>query len=220
MAAERNPLQIGVRLRLRRTDQPEAGSYSTRVEDMDDHRIAVSMPMVQGVPVALSRGVPVELELVRAQPPGEGSYRAASVVLGQTHRPVPLLYLRLPQQWERHQLRQFFRVPAVLTVQLAVLGQEDAPRMLGRTRDISGGGFQAVVGRPLAAGDAVDVVLVLPERRINAKGVVRRVEDVEDHPGRRWMVGIAFTDIAERERDAIIRFTIKRQIELRKKGMA
>ncbi|HEY8416784.1 MAG TPA: PilZ domain-containing protein [Limnochordales bacterium] len=220
MADGRNPLEIGVRLRLRRTDQPEAGSYTTRVEDMDDQRIAVSMPTVQGMPVALPRGVPVELELVRAQPPGEGSYRATSVVLGRSMGRVPLLYLRSPQQWERHQLRQFFRVPAVLTVQIRAAGEADAPWMLGRTRDISGGGFRAVVGRPLPADQAVEVVLVLPERRITAKGVVRRVEEVEDNPGRQWTVGIAFTDIAERERDAIIRFVFKRQIELRKKGMA
>lgn len=222
MADEQTPLDVGVRLRLRRVDDPEAGSYVTRVEDIDRHRIAVQQPFVQGLPVALPRGTPVELELVRTRSPGQGSYRATSVVIGRAGGLEPLLYLRSPERWERHQLRQYFRVPAVMSVQVRPLSEteEETPWMLGQTRDISGGGFQAVVGKPLPPDQPIEVILGLPGRRIPAKGVIRRVVEVEESGGCQWSLGVAFTDITEKDRDAIIRFAFQRQIELRRKGLA
>jgi len=49
---------------------------------------------------------------------------------------------------------------------------------------------------------------------------VKRVNKTEEGPDSLWALAIAFTEIAERDRDAIIRYAMKRQIELRKKGLA
>jgi len=217
--AEHSPLLIGARVRLRRADLPEAGSYSTRVEDFDGERIALQPFMLQGLPVTLPKGTRVELEFMRTQPPGEGLYRAETEELGKTAAPLNLLVLRSPERWQRVQARQYFRVPAVLPVQLRDAGEDGAPWMIGQTRDISGGGCQLVVGQPFAVDQLLELVIFLPGQRVAAKGSVRRAEPLAE-TGKQWTLGIAFAEITERDRDAVIRFALQRQIELRRKGMA
>jgi len=77
-----------------------------------------------------------------------------------------------------------------------------------------------MAGQRFAVGQAVELILSLPDRRIAAKGMVKRVNKPEEGPDSLWALAIAFTEIAERDRDAIIRYAMKRQIELRKKGLA
>jgi len=217
---ERNLLSIGSRVRLRRIDLPEAGTYSTRVEDIDETRIVVQPPFVQGMPVSLPPGTRVELEVDRRQLPGQGLYRAVTVVLGKDPGELGFVYLQKPESWQRVQAREFFRVPAMLAVQIRAAGEENAPWMIGQTRDISGGGCLLMAGQRFAVGQAVELILSLPDRRIAAKGMVKRVNKPEEGPDSLWALAIAFTEIAERDRDAIIRYAMKRQIELRKKGLA
>ena len=220
MDAERILLSIGTRVRIRRVDMPEAAAYSTRVEDVDATRIAVQPPIVQGQPVPLPRGTRVELEVNRAEQPGQGLYRAVTVVLGKDPGELGFVHLQKPESWQRVQAREFFRVPAILAVQIRAADEESAPWMIGQTRDISGGGCLLLLGQPFRVGETVELSLSLPDRRINAKGTVKRVKKPEEGPDSLWSLAIAFTEIAERDRDAIIRFALKRQIELRKKGLA
>lgn len=219
MKRRRSPLSIGVRVRIARADDPEAGSYSTRVEEIDDERIVVQAPVVQRQPVVLPAGTPVELEFARTESPAEGYYRAETTVLGRSEGPVPLLYLQMPEKWHRQQLRQYFRVRAALGAQVRPLGTE-GPWLVTKTRNISGGGCQLLTPRPLETGAAVEGAVKLPEQRIAFKGVVRWVEQLEQGQGGQWVAGIEFTEIDERDRDAVIRFAFRRQIELRLKGMA
>jgi len=218
--AERTLLSIGTRVRIRRADVPEAGTFSTRVEEVDETRIVVQPPFVQGSPVSWPPGTRVELEVNRTQQPGQGLYRSVTVVLGKGSGPLGFVYLQKPEEWQRVQAREFFRVPAMLAVQVRAVGQEEGPWMIGQTRDVSGGGCLLVLGQPFSVGDTVEIVLSLPEGRVSAKGTVKRSEKVEESGGNLWSLGVAFTDIAERDRDVIIRFALKRQIELRRKGLA
>src|SRR5690606_42019076 len=87
------------------------------------------------MPVSLPPGTRVELEVDRRQLPGQGLYRAVTVVLGKDPGELGFVYLQKPESWQRVQARELFRVPAMLAVPIRAAGEENAPWMIGQTRD-------------------------------------------------------------------------------------
>ncbi|MBO8141033.1 MAG: PilZ domain-containing protein [Firmicutes bacterium] len=214
----REPLVIGERIWLRLLSEPEPVTYVSRVEDVSETSVAIQRPMVQRQPIALPRGTGLELEVRRSKPPGEGVYRAVTEVVGATVDPLPLVFLRMPDQWHRIQMRHYVRVPAFLAVAVRPQTPDEAEWLEGKTVNVSGGGCQVVLPESLDRDQPVEIVLSLPSRDVRATGAVRRMEKAEDGTG--WRLAIEFTDISDKDRRHVIRFAFQRQIELRKKGMA
>lgn len=218
---QQQPLEIGSRLRLRSLETAAATAHMTRVEDMTDQWVAVQRPTVNYKPVRLFPGTDVELSVTRTEPPGlAGKYRARSVVLGEVGRDLPLLRLQLPTEWERAQLREFFRVPATRPVRVrSVPATDDDEWIEGRTRDLSGGGCQVVLPVMLERGQSIELELELPDGVYRVRGTVRRGTQDVLAPEFSAVIGVQFSGIVEKQREELIRYAFERQIELRKRGM-
>lgn len=219
MSTNGPPLIPGTRIRLRSLESPGKPAHITRVEEVSDRWLAVQRPTHHYQPVRLYPGTPVEVRVVRTTPP-EGIYRAETVVLGETRQRVPLLRLEPPGRWERSQLREYFRVPAMRPVRVRPLQEGgDVPWLEGHTRDLSGGGCQVMLPTALEQGARVEVELELPDAVHRLVGSIQRVQVDPDAGQLPVAIGIKFEQVSERQREEIIRYAFERQIELRRKGM-
>jgi len=122
-----------------------------------------------------------------------------------------------PAQITRTQRRSYLRVETELDVAVRLAGNR---RLLTVTRDISGGGMSIVTKGfvSLLPDDTLDCWVVIPFRNgtiehIQVKGVVVRTVSL----GNEMLIMINFKDIAETDRQKIIKYCLDRQIELRKK---
>lgn len=193
----------------------------TRVESMSKRGIVVQRPAHSYDPIRLPRGTKVELQITVTEPTAmAGKYRAETVVLAEIWQPVPLLRLQTPEQWERSQLREFFRVPTAQRVRVRTLpATGDAGWFEAHTRDLSGGGCQLVVPQVLEEGQTIEIVLPLADEVFRLRGTVQRMQADATDGGSGGSAGIEFSDVTEKQRETIIRYAFERQIELRKKGM-
>jgi hypothetical protein len=83
--------------------------------------------------------------------------------------------------------------------------------------NVSGEGVRFLPDRPLAAGDIVDLRMVLPPFIVvEARGEVNRMRS-ETGPESSQPVIVGFTDIAEEDREKIIRYVVQRQAELQRR---
>lgn len=223
------PLQVGMLVRVRSLEEVGEPSYGVRIQDLTETAIVVQRPTDLYRPVRFPKGSPVEISVTVEDPPGkDGRYRGESVVLRNVEEPVPVLWVAWPRQWERAQLREFFRVPVALPALLRPVVEEQgdgegggpqAPWIQVTMRDISGGGCLIVAPMSFERHEKVDLEFTLADLTLHVSAIVKRSQELEDTPGR-WALGLEFVDIHERDRQYIIRFAFQRQIELRKKGMA
>lgn len=122
------------------------------------------------------------------------------------------------EQLKQIQRRNFFRID--IDVELAVQ-KSDLTRNVFRTEDIGGGGI-SFLARPrdsFVSGEVVDCWILLPHKNgsiehANFKAEVVRVK--EEERGYK-IVMLSYTDIAEIERQRIIRFSFEKQIEFKEK---
>lgn len=226
------PLEVGLRVSVRPMENPEE-SFVTRVENITQSSVDVQRPTDQYRSIGFPVGSKVELSVTLTEPPGkEGRYVAQTKVLKPPKGPVPVLRLRMPDTWERTQLREFFRVPAVFPARVRVVSEAEGDGddrlivvsggtewLTAQTRDISAGGCQLVMRTPMSPGDTVEVDIELPEYQLRARGVVRRSDPDPDEPDY-FVVGLSFSNLEEESRQQVLRFAFQRQIELRKKGLS
>lgn len=213
------PLQIGMQLKVRSLESLGQPAHATRVEDVADETIVVQRPTHNYQPVRMPKGSRIELLLSMVEPStAAGKYRAETVVVDEIFQSVPLLRLAVPEQWERSQLRKFFRVPTTISAEVRTLQTGD-DWVSARTRDLSGGGCRLAVPAPLERGQTLEINLTLPSGPLQLKGTVTRIEGEKGRRGEHTVVGIKFIDIEEKQREQLIRYGFERQIELRKKGI-
>lgn len=192
--------------------------YHSRIEDITPTTITLAMPMDKGVPVLLSPG---NVFFGRTIEKG-AVYHFTSTFIDKKIQPLPVWIASPPRDIRKIQQRAFVRVDAVLPVHMEIEGEieEDSVRLLKVfTRDISGGGIQAICKEPLKLGSQLQLQIDIPEFGIvKSIGKVVRMEQPQDSRALFW-IGIEFIDIPEGIRSKIIKFIFKKQLEHRQKGL-
>ncbi|GAB6933030.1 flagellar brake protein [Calditerricola satsumensis] len=132
---------------------------------------------------------------------------------------IPLLVLERPDPRSiiRIQRRQYVRVPAVLDVTLRC---GEAVQTV-RTLDISGGGLKCAVPDlgPFPLGTAVEGIVALPypqRTAVTFAGTVVRTQPPAEK-GKPATVSIRFDRISEKERQAIVQFCFRTQLQARRR---
>lgn len=213
-----NPKILKVNQRLEilvDSTQQESAKYSSRIEGIADNRLYLAMPMKKGVPVFLLPGTKFRGRFIAH----ESAWQFFSTYLDKRIMPVPIWITSLPDELEKVQLRAHVRIHTVLNAKISVITDNgELPPETVSTKDISGGGMQIVSPAPVNYGAKLRVALDLPEYGgIKAIGEVVRVDRLND-AGVYW-IALRFTEIAEKDREKIIKFVFRLQIERRQKGL-
>jgi len=121
-------------------------------------------------------------------------------------------------------LQMLVRIDWMLTSVLKTLGKDPSvnsglPQFL--TADLSGSGIRFLSGKEFHLGDRIFLKMVLrPFVPIQAVGKVLRVERSTEGDVPQWETACEFLDIAEDDRDAIIRHVLRAQAVLQRRRAA
>lgn len=197
--------------------------YTTRVESVEADEFTVAAPCdgPGAIPFRAGERVGVQVE----NEAGQLRFRAG--VRGRRVEGVPVIALEWPETYERHQRREYVRVPVRMPVTLILpaVGGRPAQECEAQTRDLGGGGLQAQwnppAPHPSLTGQRVAVIVELPDGfgPVRAAGTVVRVREAGTEETPLAEFGIEFTQVSERDRNRICRYIYNRQIELRRRGL-
>ncbi|MGE4497821.1 MAG: flagellar brake protein [Deferribacterales bacterium] len=209
---------VNTKITLVVTSGDYAGNYDSRVEDFDrDGSILAAMPSSGGVPVPLIPGTKAEISFMGP----DSRYRFETGVLGRVKNgSIYLLKLQRPAKLERNQLRDFFRVSTRIKGNISMyhpLAPGEKTSVAYDTRecivvDLSGGGCRLISEAETARGQHVGVDL----SEIIGKGAVihGRVIRTVRLDGKN-QISVEFSFKKESERNPLIKYVFKRQIELK-----
>jgi c-di-GMP-binding flagellar brake protein YcgR len=134
-----------------------------------------------------------------------------------------LLVLEMPEQLDRVQRRQYFRLEIDLSIQYRIrpnISMKETPRFQRtRTKNISGGGLQIVGLDPVKKGTLLDLSIELPNRNKDPQTISQpviikctgKVVSIRGDGGQKPALGVEFYRIEERDREKLINIIFEEQ---------
>lgn len=203
--------------------EPDGERLASRVEEIKDDCLYISMPMRKGALVSIWPGQTIRLIFKQK----DGTFGSASRVITRKRDPLPYLVVDKPQRLAAvNQKREFVRLPVALKVRFRVAGDNktgEDPEVSdikeGTTIDISAGGLLFTTPEEIKQGQILELEVKLPGRdSIYCHAQVVRVFEKRKQTDD-FRVALIFSDIQERQRDSIFRFIFEKQREWIKKGL-
>lgn len=183
--------------------------YKSQVVQVKDNLFLIAPPYRGKEDLFLHRDDEVEVILYG---PNE-KIMFNTTVVKKVKKPLAGYVLVAPEEGKRIQLREYVRVKVFLDVEWSLAGQEDVHK--GIIVDLSGGGAGIVTDVLLEEDTALVLRFDLPLKnktvKMEVKAVVRRNQEMPD--GGKYLLGVAFQDISERDRDQIIEYVFQKQRE-------
>jgi len=193
------------------------GTYDSRVEDVTNSKILISHPTDNGVPIPMLPGTKLVIEYVS----NNGRYKFETSVLGR-HKEGSLSFIEVavPEEITRDQLREFFRVPTNLKAKVKIFYSKVPDKTMKiphkkvdcKVVDMSGGGGKLITDVFFDKGQIFG--LDLSDEIEGADNVMctciraKRIQEKSE-------VSFKFNIEKESERNLIIKYVFKRQIELK-----
>jgi c-di-GMP-binding flagellar brake protein YcgR len=212
--------KVHQRVQLNVLDGQCKGNYYSRIEDLvGDEVIVVTAPLVAGNFTALiSAGEKINVFYWDSM----AQYAFEAKVIARQEGLPPTITLEKSSEVQRMQRRSYFRIQARLRVVFGIERDDDESTELqpneGQTLNISGGGMLLSTNVKLELGDTLSLKLYLSEQEYTvATGRVERLEYLASKD--LYRAGIIYVAIYENDRDKIIAFVFKKEIELRRKGL-
>jgi len=190
-----------------------AGIYDSRIEDIKGGAIHISMPTENSRRIPLKPNTRLHVSYVMDR--GRLSFK--SMVEDRYMDPLPMLVITKPETLFREELRSFFRVDTRIPVKVMVEINEDdiiTQKMFdAKITDLSGGGCKTFIDAPIKKGDRFEIFFLGNIDRLESVNAeARRVVKVEEN----LEIGCEFIDIAQSDRDKVIKYVFKRQVEMKK----
>ncbi|MCX8083747.1 MAG: flagellar brake protein [Calditerrivibrio sp.] len=214
----KNILEINTKINVSVTKGDYAGVYDSRIEDITKNHILISLPTLKGVPFPIRTGTPVDVSFISSG----GRFSFESVVEGRLSEGIILLQLKKPEYIYRSELRRYFRVETRIKTKATKLFYDKSngdvvARMNSYDiiiKDISGGGVRIASEVEFAEGEILlfDLSTLFPGINEIFGSIVHLYSRVD----KKYEYGVEFIMIKERDRDMIIKYVFKRQIELKK----
>jgi c-di-GMP-binding flagellar brake protein YcgR len=206
-------------LQVNSIDEAEAKEvFKSRIADVQDQHITMEVPINEktGRLKRLYAGDEISAYYLT-----EGGVKNFfnTAVLGFKEDVVRLVVIKrpAPEAVTSVQRRNFLRVPAELEIAVRL---SQHVQFTGFTDDVSGGGLSFLCDKhiPVQVGNEVDCWLLVSYRNgkldhIPFKGDLIRVKPLEIP---KQLCMLAFTDIADMDRQKIIRYCFERQMDFRK----
>lgn len=217
---------IGQKINIEVKDGSYAGRYSARVQDMEKTKIFIDLPLK---PDAKSPTVlPEKMTIMVRYRAIDGAHCSfVTQVLGREKRNIDLLGLLKPNSADIHrqQRREFLRVPFHLDLDLVYMDSTTKSIINARARgqDISGGGLAFAIPEklPMQANDIIGFRfrMSLEGKGYEIVGKARVIRIAPPNEAGYKNVSLKYFELNEADRQLIIQYSFKRQIEMREKGV-
>ncbi len=199
------------------------GLYNTRIANLNDQALLLEVPLIGNMYLPLKIGQPMKLRYIVES----WAYEAAvTVAARKDNLDTPIMLVARPKQVDRKMLRQFVRVESDLDASVYLIkdlseyGREkysDNDLTQCVIVDISGGGAKARVPLHLPTVDKRYALLwfTLPLIHKSFYNQLTRIKFVQDDERDKYIV-VEFTGLSEAEREDIVHYCSRRQLELMK----
>ncbi len=213
-------LKIGQLVHIEITDYlGNSSRYPSRIENVGKDKITLASPMRNRVPIYVRIGTEVSIWFWD----NVAIYTFNAVAISNDHEGVALFTIRKPDKIERVQNRDYVRVQTNIEVAVRITRDDDEELVVHcKTRDLSGGGMMLVLTKHIHVKKDADVYLEfdLDSERIQSMGLIVWNDWELDSEGiERNILGVKFTTLTESNRQNIVKYVYKKQIELRRKGL-
>ncbi|WP_430170598.1 flagellar brake protein [Paenibacillus lautus] len=199
-------------------DEKEASIvYKSRISDMDDESMYMEVPLQEGTGKLKKLYIGDELSAYFLTEGGVKNF-FNSYVLSHHEDIIRLVRIKKPEQDQitKVQRRSFLRVQAELEVAVMT---KDGTQFLAKTDDVGGGGvsFYLQPDHMIAEGSILTCWILIPFKNgsvehVPFEGEVVRVKEL---PTNRSIVMLKFSQIADMERQKLIRYCFERQFDFR-----
>jgi len=201
---EKELLTIGTRLEVyEETKDDNKRVWVSQLELKRGDFLYISMPISKGYTVPLTPGSIVKIVFVK----GKDMYSFRAEIIGNIWNKIPKIKIALKSPLKKIQRRKYYRLATHIPTEFHLEKQENK-KHTGVIKNISGGGVL------LAASLDLKNCGVL-----NLKGKVVRKDKNEKGLKYKYLYGINFMDINEKNRDIIIKYIFEEQRKLRNRGL-
>jgi len=213
-------LKIGQLVHIELTDEDgNICRFPSRIENITDEEITFASPVRNRAPIFIKTGTEVNIWFWDHV----AIYTFAAVPVRHSSDGVALFSIRNPEKIDRVQNRDFVRVQTNIDVDIRITTEDDNEVLVKcKTRDLSGGGMMLVLTKHYVLKKDAEVYLEfdLDGDRIQSMGLVIWNDWELDSEGvERNILGVKFTTLTESNRQNIVKYVYKKQIELRRKGL-
>lgn len=191
------------------------GTYLCKITDICDNKIKITAPYIRGEIIPLRINLALEMYFTGEK----AAYLYKTKIIGRESEPIPVLVLEYPDNKQRIQRREFFRLDAKIGLTYRLLNSDLEPVTEMKetiTIDISGGGLKMVFDNAIYKGSLMELYLQIPG--IENISIISKVVNVFELP-EGIAVGVKFVEIDNYVQEQIIGWIFDYQRELRKKGM-
>jgi c-di-GMP-binding flagellar brake protein YcgR len=182
--------------------------YPSRIEAVHQNAIWIATPQERGVLVPVGVGEELEVYLVGDN---EVFYFPCRVKERTRKGNIAYLVIPIPSEVIRKQRREYVRFNVVLPVLL----KKGEKTIQATIKNLSGGGMLVYLDdkkTPLEVHEELFFSLSMNGGEVVGKAEVVR----KDEP---HLYGFRFTTISDKDREEIVKYIFKQQVELRKKGL-
>jgi c-di-GMP-binding flagellar brake protein YcgR len=208
-------LNTRIAVGIKRADY--SGVYDSRVEDIEKKHILISHPTDNGVPIPMLPGTKVSVEYAT----NEGRFHFETEVIDRhSEGSLSLIKITIPENITKNQLREFFRVSTNLKGKAKIFySKVPDPNMKiphkkvpCKVVDMSGGGGKLITEVFFEKGQVFGLDLSEEiEGTEDLKCTCIRSKRIQE----KSEVSFKFNFTKESERNPIIKYVFKRQIELK-----
>jgi len=200
--------------------------YATRIEDMDEDTITIGAPMEKGYVIPLRKG----LKLILGVPKSDALYGFYAEVVERKTGYVPLIVLKKSSLSRRIQRRKYVRISSAVSSEVKILylppaggapkGKPVLPAKITKSdlkeKNISAGGMLLVCDKEIPKGTRLKIALNLPDGTLETRAEVVRV--TKDKERKEFEIGTQFLNMEEKEKNRLLKYIYKRQVELKRLG--
>lgn len=207
-------IQINQKLLIEVKVGDYAGIFDSRIDDVEKDKLFLSMPTDKGNAVPLKPNTKLHISYVMEN----GRFSFKSMVIDRVKDPRPMLVVQYPDAVFRQELRSFFRVDTRMSIKILAdmkTGDGIVSQQLfeAKVADMSGGGMRIFTDAKVEKNDIIEIYFLGNMDRLEqVKGQVMRSRRIED----KYELGIKFLELSQQDRDKVIKYVFKRQVEMRK----
>ncbi|SDJ67099.1 flagellar brake protein [Sediminibacillus albus] len=217
-------MKIGTPLTLEVEKNKEIERYRCKIVERQGSFLFVDYPVHEatGRTSIFEKGTEFSASFVSSN---NAVYRFDTEIKDKKNLKIPTLVLSYPgkDELERVQRREYVRIESAVDISLHDTEEEIQP-FTTITHDVSGGGFSIVLPREqkIPKAKQLEAWMVLPmESGENAyiSSLTQSIRIFERSEGRPPLLSMEFVDIAEKDRQVIIRYCFEKQLQARRKGL-
>lgn len=226
---EISDLKTGTKLELDLLNLEEWDRFRkgvSKLQGTNGSSLLIDAPIHGSVVYPVHIGTPLNVFFSRKTDKQIEVYKFKARVTGREHS-ENLALLRIEAESRIHliQRRQFYRLECSLPLkyrQIEAMNPEENKEISFKTsmsRNLSGGGLCICVEDKINIGGTVECEINLYNRNIKFYGVVVRLEENDLESKYRYLAGVAFKKITNKNRELVIRYIFEQQRKRRKRGL-